>query len=263
MKSTIMYEATAHGGRLKYFHQTADSDYWDRLWQGKIDTETYHRERAGHLPNQLRQTFLRWVKPPARVLEAGCGLGRFTVAAHARGYRAEGVDWAPETIATLQKCFPNIPFSVGDVRYLSDIGNECFDAVFSPGVCEHFEGGPEPVLRETNRILKYRGIAIISTPCLNGFRRILYQFGAFRKQPHGQFYQYAFSPAELQYILETLGFRVIQILQYGTLRTLADHVPLIDKLSFGPIWKPLNFALTHTPYLRKWGHSCIWVAQKQ
>ena len=80
------------GPRLKMFSRSADIDYWTERWETTRDV-SYERERRGHLPHQLRTTWKRRVKPGASVLEAGCGLGHFTVAAHALGYRAEGLEW--------------------------------------------------------------------------------------------------------------------------------------------------------------------------
>ena len=148
------------GTRLKYYMQPADVDYWTDLWKQAGET-SYVRASRGHLPHQLRQTFRRWAKRGGRTLEAGCGLGHFTVAAHALGYQAEGLDWSADTIETMRQRFPSIPWRVGDVRKL-EFANASFDTVYSPGVCEHFIEGPITVLSETHRILRRGGVAIVS-----------------------------------------------------------------------------------------------------
>ena len=188
MNNHILYQSTDAGGRLKYFRVTADSAYWDAVWREQARLHDYGRARAGHMPSQMRRTFLRWLRPPARVLEAGCGLADFTVAANALGYEAVGVDWASNTISTLRSRFPDIPFFVGDVRKLTTIQAESFDAVYSPGVCEHFEEGPEDTLRETHRVLRSGGFAVVSTPCLNRFRKLIVQLGGLRDTPNAEFY---------------------------------------------------------------------------
>jgi hypothetical protein len=71
------------GTRLAYYLQAADVEYWTDLWKQAGET-SYVRASRGHLPHQLRQTFRRWAKRGGRTLEAGCGLGHFTVAANAK-----------------------------------------------------------------------------------------------------------------------------------------------------------------------------------
>ena len=70
----IVEQDPATGSRLKRYSRAADVDYWTELWQRSMNV-SYERERRGHLPHQLRATFRRWVRPNARTLEAGCGLG--------------------------------------------------------------------------------------------------------------------------------------------------------------------------------------------
>ena len=251
---TIVFEPTPLGGRLIFFAQTASSTYWDDLWS-RNPTE-YHRSLRGHLPHQLRATFLRSVKPGVRVLEAGCGLAHFTVACNALGYKAEGLDWAKNTVTILKTQFPKIPFFVGDVRRL-DTADNTYDAVYSPGVIEHFEEGPEQILSEMVRILKPGGIALISSPYFNSFLKS--KAASFSKSKIGEFYQYAFSEEEITTKLEALGTRVIQVFPYGTSKTLADHSwlnPFVRVVGRGA------GLLDYLPVLRNWGHSCIWVAQK-
>lgn len=247
--------------RLKYYRATeTDPAYWDALW-ASIDTGGYARERRGHLPRFLAAPVAKYLTPGARVLEAGCGLGGFTVAMKARGFDAEGCDYAPQVVAKLTDRFPEIRFFVADVRRMKDTPDGAYDAVYSPGVVEHFEAGPEPILAETWRILKPGGVALVSTPCLNGFRRRLARRGAFPAPPAGIFYQYAFAPEEMATILRGVGFVVEEVGLRGTLKTLADHTA-VGRVRFGPLLKPVAVALDLLPVTRHWGHSALWVARK-
>jgi SAM-dependent methyltransferase len=245
------------GIRLKYYSRAADVAYWTDLWR-QCREVSYAREERGHLPHQLRDTFSRWVKPGTRVLEAGCGLGHFTVAANARGYRAEGLDWSVETIERVRCRFPGIPWHIGDVRQL-DAPAAMYDAVYSPGVCEHFEEGPTAILAETRRVLRDGGIAIVQTPCFNPWlqRHASHLAGAPPRDQ--QFYQYAFTPDGMAALLAQLGFEVLQIRPYGALATLTRyggwHVPTR--------WtNALALPMDYMPVVRQWGSTCIWVARK-
>jgi SAM-dependent methyltransferase len=259
---SIIFKPNRHGGRLKYFAEQADAAYWDRLWdnvEGEID---YTRYRAGHLPRFLRKTFLRTVQPGARVLEAGCGPAWFTVACNSLGYNADGVDYAPRVIERLRARFPDMTFFQGDVRDMPDVSDETYDAVYSPGVCEHFEEGPESTLIEAHRVTKRGGFVFVSTPCFNQFRRFLYRAGAFRKTPRGEFFQYAFSPREMTAILQSIGFEVLDTRLVGTLATFQEQIPMVARIPLGPLAKPAAGMLDEIPPLRNWGHSCLWTARK-
>ncbi|HXW04264.1 MAG TPA: class I SAM-dependent methyltransferase [Vicinamibacterales bacterium] len=246
------------GTRLKYYARAADVAYWTDLWRAQGEL-SYRRERRGHLPHQLRATFAKWVKPGARVLEAGCGLARFTVAADALGYRAEGLDWSADTIEHLGRLFPSLPWHVGDVRQLQ-FERESFDALYSPGVCEHFEEGPAAVLEESRRVLRRGGVAVVSTPCFNGWlRRHASRLGEATASLSSPFYQYAFTEEGMARLLTRLGFEVLQIHPYAALETFTRYggwrVP--SRVKAG-----LAFAMDHLPGTRRWGSTCIWVARR-
>ena len=246
------------GPRLKYYSRAADVAYWTDLWLTQREL-SYARERRGHLPHQLRATFGVWVKPGARVLEAGCGPGCFTVAAHALGYRAEGLDWSADTIVHLRRLFQSIPWHVGDVRQLQ-FESEAFDAVYSPGVCEHFEEGPTAVLEETRRVLRPGGIAVVSTPCFNRWLQ-RHASGTSRDvaPPSDPFYQYAFTEAGMARVLARVGFEVVQIHPYAALETFTRYAGWAVPLRVKPA---LGFAMDHLPGTRRWGSTCIWVARR-
>ena len=246
------------GKRMKYYSRAADVEYWTEMWTKLAPDQPYDRQLRGHLPHQLRSTFSKWVKPKARVLEAGCGLAHFTVAAHALGYRAEGLDWSEKTIEQLRARFPDIPWHVGDVRKL-EFNDATFDSGYSPGVCEHFEEGPTQILAETRRILRPGGIAVISTPFFNPWLQARSAKFSARGKPTGEFYQYAFSAEGMSGLLERLGFEVVQLHPYGSLSTMLEFagwkIPQ-------PFVMPLEYAMEYAPVTRWWGYCCIWVARR-
>lgn len=260
--ASISYARNEYGGRLRYVGAQSTPEFWDDRWTQGEATTRYARAKAGYMPRHLLRPLLKWVAAGGSVLEAGCGPARFTVAAHARGYRAVGVDFAPLVVARLTKMFPEIPFIVGDVTCLRDVPTGSYDAVYSPGVCEHFEAGPEPVLRETFRVLKLGGIALVHTPYFNPFRRFLVRLGAFRRTRHGEFYQYAFGGRELTARLESVGFKVVDVAPFDTWSTLTDHIPGLARLPLGPFERPVERLADRLPILRAWGHCAMWVARK-
>ena len=258
----IMFEQNEFGGRLRYVGRASTPEFWDEMWASHRTGSSYARAITGYLPQYLGRTLLKWVPSGSRILEAGCGPARFTVGAHARGYRAEGIDFAQQVVERLTRTFPEIPFMVGDVTDLEAVPDGSYDAVYSPGVCEHFEDGPEIVLQETFRILRPAGIAIVHTPYLNSFRKFLVHAGAFRRKRPGSFFQYAFSRKELAARLERVGFQVMEVVPFDTFTTLSDHIPGFARLCVGPIESLLESMLNRLPGFKGWGHCAIWVARK-
>lgn len=247
------------GRRMKFYAKPADANYWTDLWMNLTATHPYDRELRGHLPHQLRSTFIKWVRPGARVLEAGCGLGHFTVAASARGYRAEGLDWSEKMVQHVRGLFPHIPWHVGDVRKLQ-FEDGAFDAVYSPGVCEHFEEGPTPILAETRRILRIGGIAVITTPCFNQWLQDRPARFCSQDEPTGEFYQYAFTQEGISRLLQRLGFELLQVRPYDALQTMIDFAGWKIPRS---AQKALAVAMDYTPFAyEQWGSMCIWVARR-
>jgi len=255
----IVEQDETTGSRLKRYTRAADVDYWTELWQRSADA-SYERERRGHFPHQLRATFRRWVQPGARTLEAGCGLGHFTVAADAIGFRAEGLDWSQPTIDRLRQRFSWIPWHVGDVRRLQ-FPDDTFDAIYSPGVWEPFGEGPTEVLEESRRVLKRGGIAVVSTPCFNEWlQRRAVQLASAGSVEESAFHEYAFTTDGMAAMLVRIGFEVLQIRPYAALDTLMRYggwrVPR-------PLTNPLALSMDYLPIVRKWGSTCIWVARKR
>jgi O-antigen/teichoic acid export membrane protein/SAM-dependent methyltransferase len=265
---TIILQPNRYGGRLAFYSQSPDPAHWDDLWASHVPS--YRRSRRGHLPYHLRETFLRWAPPAGKVLEAGCGLAHFTVAARSRGYDAEALDWAPETVRRLRSLLPDVPLHLGDTRTL-DIPDETYDAVYSPGVCEHFEEGPAAVLAATYRVLRPGGVAIVSTPCYNRYLQRRPQLFAPRTgtERHSNaenggdvFYQYAFTPQEMTHLLRGAGFDVLATRPYGALTTLTLWSRPAFRRIPAPLVRPIAYAMDHAPILRGYGFGCVWVARR-
>jgi SAM-dependent methyltransferase len=252
MTGPVTLETGPDGLRARELGDHADVGHWEGQW-ASLDLDD-GPAASGHLPHPLRRTFLARVPPPARVLEAGCGRAHFTIALHARGYDAVGLDWAAATLSRVRERHPDVELHEGDVR-ASPFPDEDFDAVYSPGVCEHFPEGPDAVLTDAFRVLRRGGLLFVSTPFLNRLRRRRW---AGRHAVEGDFHQFVFPADSLTTTLGRLGFVDVSVHPYGVGATFIDEWPklrpLLDRRASG--------VLDLVPGLRRLGSTAIWIARR-
>jgi SAM-dependent methyltransferase len=143
------------------------SDAWDREWAGKTGAT------AMCATNPNWGIIRRHLRPPARVLEAGCGLGQWVKFLHDEGFEAHGIDLSPLGIEKSRRMWPELEnrLRVGDLRSLP-YADGFFDAIVSFGAVEHNEEGVEGPLREMLRVLKPGGLLYCTVPCMNRLRRL-------------------------------------------------------------------------------------------
>lgn len=169
---------------------------------------------------RIMRPYLARLPPGSRILDAGCGLGEWTVFLARKGFDVVGLDISAEIVGKLLARFPECSFVRGDIRRTGfEAGS--FDACFSWGAFEHFEKGLGECLSEVLRLLRPGGWLFISVPFQN-WRHILRDAGSLAgwdpgfdvhdgyRQPH-RFYQWRLTRPELQRELELHGFRTESI----------------------------------------------------
>jgi SAM-dependent methyltransferase len=210
-------------GRFAFYGHTPDSKFWDDVWHAKEAELLWRRAAKGWLPRQFARTFERHLPTNGKLLEAGCGLGHVVLGLRARGYDAEGIDWAADTVQRLTQMRPDIPVRVGDVRAL-DVPDGHYAGYISLGVMEHFRDGPGVVLREAARVLRPGGVIVASVPFENAVRTRLRRTAV--PLPDGlPFYQFAFSKDEFCSLTRAAGFEIEEVTYYNVVSTLRDHFP--------------------------------------
>lgn len=152
----------------------------------------------------------------ARILDAGCGMGRLGARLHENGHRVTGVDLDPELIEEAQRVFPEAHWVVSDLADLREslgyaqetqLGEEGFDVVFSAGNVMTFlaPSTRREVLEELAAVLAPAGRAVIGFGAGRG-----YEFADFFEDAaaSGLKLDNAFSTWELHPFNETSTFLV-------------------------------------------------------
>lgn len=190
---------------------------------------TYCRQHRKRLAADLR-LIARHVEPKARILEYGAIPLLMTAALAALDYDVSAVDVKPERFATATASL-GLDVTRCDVETEAvPFAAETFDAVLFNELFEHLRIDPIFTLREVLRVLKPRGVLLLSTPNLRSFRGIRNLL--LRNQGHavsgGVYEQYAklealghmghvreYTTREVADFLTRVGFRVDKVVFRG------------------------------------------------
>jgi len=196
-----------------------DPAAWDAVaqtWEHGADVEA----RLRHQPDWA--LISRFIRPPARVLEAGCGFAKWVWFLERGGYEAYGIDFSEVALAKSLQRWPGLRLVLGRIQEMP-FEDGFFDAIVSFGAVEHDEAGPQAMLAEMFRVLKPGGVLYCTVPCHNLLRRSglawlseFYQCNRVLRRLRGQppeveFWQYRWLPSEYEEILRSQGFQVISV----------------------------------------------------
>jgi SAM-dependent methyltransferase len=189
--------------------------FWSERWQSNVNLPSPEIV-AGREEFKLMEPLLKKTGRDAHVMDAGCGMGEWTVYLNQLGYRTMGLDISENTIERLQSLFPQHEFIRGDIRN-TGFPDGSFDALFSWGAFEHFENGPGECLRESFRVLRTGGYLFITVP-FDNWRHILMRMRSSNSRkpavpaPTGmRFYQWRFMKSEIEQEVILAGFKPLWI----------------------------------------------------
>ncbi|MGA1791512.1 MAG: methyltransferase domain-containing protein [bacterium] len=183
------------------------NEAWQAFWDG-ITPETEIRMWDFY---GLRPWILKYIPRRGKVIEAGCGLGRYVFYLRKLGIDIDGIDFHVPTMKSVKAwadqkgLFPR--FVAGNVRQLPYQENS-ISGYLSLGVMEHFVEGPKAALDQVYRVLRPGGIAIITTPSVSFsilYKQIKKQIKTlvspfikrYRSKPT-PFFQYWYRPGQLR-----------------------------------------------------------------
>lgn len=199
---------------LKMYHAASTSTAHEtrgQSWSG----DTIEQSIGLCAIQTIEPLFLRHLPREGRILESGCGLGRWVFYLQRKGYTIEGIDLSEPALAAAKAYDPGVPVRKDDVLR-SSYPDGTFDAAISLGVVEHFEEGPYAALAELHRLLRTGGTLCISVPTQNLMRRVatnhmkrLYRFLRERRGEPYIFEEYRFSRRQFTHMLQDAGFDII------------------------------------------------------
>jgi len=163
----------------------------------------------------IEAVFCKYLPKNGKILEAGCGLGRWVFYLRERGYDVVGIDLATVPLEIAKKFDPNAPLFLDDVLH-SKYADQSMAAVISLGVVEHFEEGPQKAFAEVSRLLPRGGLFLVSVPLLNTSRALvslklkqLYWRIKMRKGVRYVFEEYRYPREFFENLLDNAGYDII------------------------------------------------------
>jgi len=196
--------------------ETYKVEEWEKDKPGKAYFDLHISTIEEH--ERATETFRKYLSGGGmKVLESGCGTGRWMAFFEKLGNRAYGVDdsWGPLQTARAHDPEMNLVRSNALVTPWKD---GVFDACFSSYVAEHFEEGPETLFREIHRVLKPGGLFFVVVPFNNTLRRylvnpilmVLWKIWKLRGRGLG-FTEFRYTRAEMDGFLRRTNFEVVEV----------------------------------------------------
>lgn len=224
----------------------------------------------------IEPIFRKYLPRPGRILEAGCGLGRWVFYLRRLGYDVVGIDLASDALRLAKEYDSGAPIQSDDILHTS-YPDRTFDAVISLGVMEHFEEGPQGPLTEAWRILKDDGLLFVTVPVQNFSRRLfanplkeLKRALRKRKGARYAFEEYRYTRAQFESRLLQARFEILDVLpdDYRAPKNMGLYVDYPFLRHPGNKWElngpgKLLAGLLNVISLRLASAGMLWVCRKK
>jgi SAM-dependent methyltransferase len=149
-------------------------------------------------------TFLSYLKPNSYVVDIGCGTGFSAGYFFEKGMRVEGADLSSGMISIARRNYPQIPFSISDMREFSP--KEKADAVWAGYSLFHFEQEEfEKTLKQIRTYLRPAGMFGLAMQEGEGELERDEPF-----LPGEKIYLHLYTEEQLKLILERYGFKIME-----------------------------------------------------
>ncbi len=137
------------------------------------------------------------LRPPAEILDLGCGTGGSAGKLQKQGYRVTGLDRSQSLLARARETCPELKLVRGDAAGL-EFSDASFDGFLAECVLSCVED-PGAVLSECGRVLRPGGVLMLSDLCLRAAEAGAAEAGTLR------------GPEQWEDLLEEYGFALVAI----------------------------------------------------
>ncbi len=181
-------------------------DYYEELWR-RLPEEL-------EPPNlELRSDFLESeLRSGDRVLDLGCGDGRFTTMIDAAGGQVVGMDVAEAALGRARRQHPGLEFQLAPIDGPLPAADGSFDLLWASEVIEHVADTAR-WLSEVRRVLSPGGRVLLTTPSHGRLRLLL--GGAPRFSPPLGDHLHLYTRRSLAELLGEFGFAVVRVRASG------------------------------------------------
>jgi 2-polyprenyl-6-hydroxyphenyl methylase/3-demethylubiquinone-9 3-methyltransferase len=187
----------------------------------------YHEARWRQIPRglessdfSLRSRFLNEnVGAGERVLDVGCGEGRFAAELARAGAKVVGIDVAEEPLRRARELHPELDVRLVDAEGGWELADGSFDVVWAGEVIEHV-ADTAAWLSEVRRVLRSGGRLLLSTPAHGRLTILALALSrrafAARFDPRGEHLRF-YDRATLTELLEDFRFQEVEVRGAGGL----------------------------------------------
>ena len=177
-------------------------EYYEELWR---------RLPADLEPPEwdLRRALLqRELRAGDRVLDVGCGAGRFSALAAASGASTTGVDVADGALERARTAYPDLDFRLVSFGGPLPLADNSFDLVWASEVIEHV-ADTASWLSEVRRVMAPAGRLLITTPAHGRLRLLVHGIERY-SDPQGD-HLHLYTARSLRGLLEEFGFAGVDV----------------------------------------------------
>lgn len=187
-----------------------------KYWGNRV--ESYNIDKLFNIVEQQPMTkyMLRYFPKNSRILDAGCGDGRFAFYLIKQGYNVQGIDFSEKKIEQAKKYANKLGlkeslFNVEDVMK-TKFKDFSFDVYLARGVLHHLNREEQKkMLKEAHRLLKKDGIIFISVIKLLSIYTLLRELLERSPRKRDLIRVYYMTKSKLKKIIEPCGFKCIKI----------------------------------------------------
>lgn len=184
-------------------------NYWlnDTAEESNTFPDIFYRSRLDPTERNLHwlKTLLKYLHPPAKILEIGAGCGSFVAMLNQIGFDAQGMELSPWVVDYAKEQF-KVPMTVGTIEQ-SNYEPQSFDAIVLMDVFEHLSN-PVQTLQHCLKLLKPEGFLLMQTPQFQpdiNYEELVKTNAPFLSMLVPEGHLYLFSQASIKHVLAENG----------------------------------------------------------